>query len=250
MRQSLNELRHYKVETNDGELGDIKDFLFDDRDWIIRYLVVDTGGWLTDRKVLVSPVAVEALDPDEERMHLTISKQQLEDSPGLGDNQPVSRQIEARLAEYYTWPVYWGPQAIVGPPAVAENLRASGAPERQVQQSPAQVQRENPALRSIGEVLGYHIAATDGEIGHVEDFLADPATWEIRLMVVDTRNWLPGRKVLVSPSWIQQVEWRTAHVVVEVEREAIRAAPEYEPGAPVTPEAERELYDYYGQAYW
>ena len=98
---------------------------------------------------------------------------------------------------------------------------------------------------------GYHIAATDGDIGHVQDFLVDDATWAIHYLVVDTSNWWFGKKVLVSPEWIDRVDWADAKVYVGVTREQIRKSPEYDPSDPVERDYEPRLHDHYGRpSYW
>jgi PRC-barrel domain len=109
----------------------------------------------------------------------------------------------------------------------------------------------DPHLRSSAIVIGYHIAATDGEIGHVEDFLVDEATWAIRYMVVDTRNWWSGTKVLVSPGWVARVDWDASKVEVNMTREQIKNSPEYDPSGPVQRDYEARLHDHYGRpGYW
>ncbi len=105
-------------------------------------------------------------------------------------------------------------------------------------------------LRSAAKVTGYHIEATDGEIGHVEDFIIDDETWEIRYMVVDTRNRLPGKKVLIAPRWIHQVSWDNSKVYVNLSREAIENEPEYH-SDDFNREYEEKLHDRYGwPKYW
>jgi hypothetical protein len=109
----------------------------------------------------------------------------------------------------------------------------------------------DPHLRGMGEVKDYHIQATDGEIGHLEDFIIDDQNWVIRYMVVDTRNWWPGKKVLISPQWIDRVSWEESKVYAELSRQAIKSSPEYKDRLPITTEYESELYDHYGKTtYW
>jgi hypothetical protein len=106
-------------------------------------------------------------------------------------------------------------------------------------------------LRSIQELQGYKISVLDGNIGHVEEFIADDSNWFIRYMVVDTKNWLPGRKVLIAPDWIEQVSWNDSKFYVDLPRELIKDSPEYDPAAPVNRQYEARLYDYYGRPkYW
>ena len=110
---------------------------------------------------------------------------------------------------------------------------------------------EQGRLRSVDEVIGYNIQATDGDIGHVEEFIVDDDTWIIRWFVVDTRNWLPGRKVLVAPDWVTRTSWGDRDVHVDVTRARIKDCPEYDPGLPINRRYEQQLYDYYGRpVYW
>lgn len=113
------------------------------------------------------------------------------------------------------------------------------------------MEEADPHLRSTREVIGYHIQANDGGIGHVDDFIAGGEDWVIRYMIVDTRNWLPGRKVLVAPTWVKRVDWAKRDVYVDLSRETIENSPEFDPSAPVNREYELRLYDYYGRPrYW
>lgn len=238
MLKSLEELIGYRLQATDGEIGRVKDIYFDDGKWGIRYFVVDTGKWLPGRKVLISPEQCSEPDWQEEEIPVSLTTQQIEDSPTIDQDMPVSRQHQAQLAKYYNWTPYWGGFAA---PAT-EWLPAE--PEQ------ADIERD-PDLRSLKEVLHYRIQATDGEIGHVEDFIAQMDGWVIRYMVVDTRKWLPGKNVLLSPAWIKDLLWAEAHVVVDVEKQSIENAPEYDPDQPVDREYELRLYDYYGRAgYW
>jgi hypothetical protein len=99
----------------------------------------------------------------------------------------------------------------------------------------------------VKEVTGYHIEAKDGAIGHVEGFILDDEDWMIRYMVVDTRSWLPGKKVLIAPCLIRSVHWDESKVCLDLSRELVEGGPEYDPSAPVNREYEKRWYDYYGR---
>lgn len=106
-------------------------------------------------------------------------------------------------------------------------------------------------LRSANELTGYVLKAEDGDIGRCKDFLFDDDRRTVRCMVVDTRNWLPGRKVLLSPLWLDTVDWITRKVHVDLDKDQIKNSPEYRPSAPVNRDYEARLYDYYGRPrYW
>lgn len=243
MLRSLNDLIKYDIAAIDGKLGSVNDFYYDDLEWRLRYLVVDTGNWLPGRLVLISPVAIGQADWPARQLHVNLTQEQVKNSPGIETDQPVSRQKEARLADYYAWPYYWG--ARIGGGAAAAGALVDnkiGTPESE---------QRDPRLRSVKEVTGYSIEAKDGPIGHVEDFIADDEDWIIRYMVVDTRNWLPGKKVLVAPWLIHAVRWDESRVYLELNRDLVEASPEYDPSTPINRELETAWYDYYGRPkYW
>jgi len=239
-------LEGYKLDTLDGEIGKVKDFYFDDQYWAIRYLVVDTGNWLVFNQVLISPYALIGVDPDEKAISVSLSKKQIEGSPSLNSDKPVSRQFEDAYYGYYGWPTYWGGQYMWGDTPTftrmptTTNWRASNEGGK----------AWDPHLRSSNHVNGY-IQATDGDIGHVADFIVDDDSWAIRYLVIDTNNWWPGKKVLISPKWIDSVSWSDSKIFVNMARESIKQAPEYSDELLVTREYETNLHRHYKRPdYW
>jgi hypothetical protein len=248
MLRSAKEIINYVLSAEDGEIGRCKDFLFDDEFWTIRYMVADTGKWLPGRKVLISPISLE--DPKwlDRRFPVKLTKEQIENSPPLDEDAPVSRRYEIKYFNHYYWPYYWTGGGMWG---AAPYPPAPAPVPREGQFAESDEDPEETHLRSVKEVTGYHIRAKDGEVGHVEDFVAEDETWAIRYMVVDTRNWLPGRKVLVAPQWIESVDWVDNLVEVDLTTKAVKESPEYDPSKPVNREYEIQLYDFYGRpAYW
>jgi len=238
-------IKGYRLDSLNGEIGKAREFYFDDRYWTVRYLVADTGGWLTGRQVLISPYALVGALADEERIEVNLTKQQIEDSPSLDSDKPVSRQFEESYYGYYGWPVYWA-----GMDAWGYSPYLLRDPEEWVR-SPAKEKAWDPHLRSSREVTGYPIEAKDGEIGHVEDFLIDDVEWTIRYLVVDTRNWWPGKKVLIAPDWIERVSWTDHRVTVNLTREAIKNSPEFYEDALPSRTDEAALHRHYDRpGYW
>jgi hypothetical protein len=242
---TANALKGFKLDSFDGEIGEVSEFYFDDHHWAIRYLVADTGGWLTGRQVLISPYALVAAIKEDSTIAVNLTKQQIEDSPSLDSDKPVSRQFELNYNGYYGWPMYWGGPLMWGayPYLVRDPNQWN---------MPTETEKSwDPHLRSTNAVTGNHIQAIDGEIGHVEDFIIDDETWAIRYLVVDTRNWWPGKKVLVSPEWIESVSWSDLKVHVKLTRDAIKASPEYTEEALITRDYESGLFRHYGRdGYW
>lgn len=237
MLRSVKELNGYTIQATDDKIGKVSEFYFDDEVWTIRYLVVNTGPWLFGRKVLITALALGQPDWGARLFPISLTKELVETSPDVDLAKPVSRQLEVKLHEHFDWQPYWWAGGV---------LTAN-----EVQTEVVKVAEGDPRLRSIKEVTGYHIVALDDKIGHVVDFIVDDETWVIRYMVVDTRNWLPGKKVLVAPTWIEKVVWAEEIVYVNLYRETIESSPAYNPSTPVNREYEERLYDFYGRPkYW
>jgi hypothetical protein len=240
-------LKGYKLESLDGEIGKVNEFYFDDHHWTIRYLVADTGkSWLLDKQVLISPYALVAVKGKEQRLAINLTKKQIEDSPSLNSDKPVSQQFEEAYYRYYGWPMYWN-----GPNMWGSYPYLERDPEKWRASTPADKAAGDPHLRSTQDVSGHYLQAVDGEIGHVEDFIIDDDTWAIRYLIIDTRNWWPGKKVLVSPHWIERISWRESKVFINLSREIIKQSPEYTEESLLTRDYETDLHRHYNrQGYW
>ncbi len=246
MLNKVKTLKGYKLDSLDGEIGSVKEFYFDDRHWTIRYLVADTGSWLTGRQVLISPYALISVIKGERHIGVNLTKKQIEDSPSLNSDKPVSRNFEEAYNGYYGWPVYWHGQHTWGssPYLLGPDCEKW---EKSIQGEKAWKFH----LRSTLDVGGHDIQATDGEIGHVDDFIIDDQTWTIRYLVIGTRNWWPGKKVLVSPRWIERVSWSESKVFVNLTRETIKQSPVYTEESLLTREYEIGLHRHYNRpGYW
>ena len=228
MLRSIRDLRGFAIQATDGPIGRVKEMLFDDHQWVVRYLVVHTGRWLPDRKVLISPISVDAIDGIARRVLLPLDRDAIRNSPEIYADEPVSRHNEAAFHAYYGYSPYWAGPGVWGSAVYPRELRpfpptrAWSPPE-----DDARRQRERCQLRSTQEMIGYHIAASDGEIGHVDDFVIDDRLFTIRHVVVDTSNWPGGRSVLLSPSSIVSTNWMGRKVHVDASVERVRRSPEY-----------------------
>jgi hypothetical protein len=243
-------LKGLAVCASDGVLGTVDQLWFDDESWGLRYLTVDTG-WLGGKTVLISPISVTRVDWPTRHIHLALSKKQIDNSPDINTHEPVSRQHEAAYYGYYGYPYYWGGSSLWGPAFFPAGLAIPDTCPPDT--TPAGIAKESldSHLRIAETVTGYHIQAKDGEIGHVDGFLMDEHTWAIRYIEIATRNWWPGKKVLVSPAWVERVSWLDSTVSIALSREAIQSGPEYIESAPVTRDYEELLYRHYGlPPYW
>jgi hypothetical protein len=225
---NASDLIGLKLEATDGRIGNVEDLLLDDRTWTIRWAVVDTGDWLPGRSVLLPPVQFVRADRAGRGLQVALTRAQVEGSPALALDPPVSRQYETALYDYYGWAPYWAGGNTGGgiAPPLMPPLYAAGAKPAP---APLPEPQGDPGLMSIDEVTGYYVEARDGDIGHVEDFLVDDQGWAIRYLVVDTRNWWPGKKVLVSPHWVKDISWSDRTVTFDTTRERIKASPEWDP---------------------
>jgi uncharacterized protein YrrD len=228
-----------KLGTSEGDIGHIKDFYFDDQKWAVRYVVVDTGSWLSGPLVLLAPHAFCGLHQRGKVLLVNLTRQQIENSPSIETHKPVSRQYEEEYYRYYGWPSYWDgggmwgmsdfplilpppqrtlPTVILPPPYPLLSTQAivGGGPHY----------GDDPHLRSTQVVSGYHIEASDGMIGHVTDFMMDDKSWAIRHLVVETGYWFSGKEVLISPSKIDRISYLESKVVVNLTKDTIRKAPE------------------------
>ena len=246
MFHKAKDLISYRLGAKDGEIGRVRDFYFEDTNWTIRYLVADTGSWLSGRLVLLSPFALASVDAAGRHFNVKLTREQIERSPSIDTHKPVSRQFEAEYARYYGWPMYWYGPALWGPTPYPMYEASATHPTHD-----AAHQRGDPHLRSASEVEGYHLHASDGDLGHVHDFLIGDQDWAIRYIIVDTRNWWPGKKVLIPTQWIREVNWEKSKVYVDVSQAAIKAAPEYSDELRLSRDFEQKLFKAYRrEPYW
>ncbi len=251
MLVNAKHLKGLEIRATDGDLGTVDQFYFDDETWAVRYLTVETGGWLGGRQVLISPISIVHADWHAKRLNIALTTEQVANSPDLNMHQPISRQLEAEYFGYYGYPRYWGGPYLWGPEFYPTGVAHPTAASSQVPAHSFGEESTDSHLRSADAVTGYYIDATDGEIGHVDGFVVDDEAWAIRYIEVATRNWWPGKKVLVSPAWIERVSWADSKVYVGLSRGAVQDAPEYAESVVITREYEDRLHSHYGWApYW
>ena len=227
MLLSLNKVSGFKLQGSDYEVGECKDFLFDDQLWVIRYMVANTNKWLPGgRTVVISPISLGKPDWDKHYLPINLTCEEIENSPSLDEHQPISHQYEADLFKYYGYGYYWMGGGLWGTYARPTPLVDSGVLEDAVQ-----VKTEDRHLRSVKKVKGYAIKASDKKIGHIDDFILNADNWTLPYIVVDTNSWLlvGGRKVLISHKNIEAVNWADQSVVVNISTQKIEASPTFDP---------------------
>lgn len=272
MLRAFQTLRGCSLAASDGELGNVREFYFDDQSWTVRYLVVDTGAWLNRRRVLIAPSALREVDEQSGVIGVNLTQEQVRSSPDVDSAKPVSRQQEEALHQHYGWAPHWvvpgavpglwapaptaalkpeafddqgGPPAAGPRPEVSENLQPEVPPDSSEAQG-------DPHLRSSEELSRYWVhTAEDGIAGSVEDMVIDDKGWRIRYLVIDARQWLFGKSVLLAPEWIDRISFESKELFVHLPRSVIRDAPEYNPSAHISRSYEQRLHDHYGRkTYW
>lgn len=239
MKRSIKSLIGFTIGATDGEIGKVTEFFFDDKTWTVRYLIVETGSWLFGRKVLISPIAFSDSDWENGMFPINLTKEQIKNSPDIDTDKPVSRQQELEMNAHYSWGSYWGNG--VPPPVSMYDVILGGNEDDSKKQ-----EQDDPHLRSTEKVTGYKINADYGEIGNVEDFLIEDSSWKIDFIVVNTGALLSGKKVLISPNWIKDINWDSSEVTVNATVDSIKNSPQYDPSQPVTDEYAESLQKYYG----
>lgn len=245
MLRSLKDLEQYKVSATDGDVGNVVDFFLDDEHWNVRHLIVNTGGLFDGRHVLISPISFREVEWSNRRFHLALTVDKIKDSPNVDTDKPVSRQHERDYYGYYGYPHYWDNSGPAGM-ELYPDLLARGGNDDALADHTGDIH-----LRSVNEVRGYGIQASDGAFGHVEDFVVDDQTWTVRYLVVGIRNWWFGKKVLIAPRWATRVSWEERKVFVNLPRSVIKGSPPWNPTDGVNREYEALLHKHYGrETYW
>ena len=254
MFHNASSVEGWEVHALDGTVGRVREVYFDDREWIVRYLAVDTGSWLDREEVLISTAAIAELRWEEKRLGVRLTREQVRQSPRAGDAD-ISRAHEEELARYYGWPAYWmgasdlggmslmslvGVPLEVAPPP-AETVEAKHA----VTKSPA-----DPHLRSGRSFRRYRIEAKDGHAGSVEDLVFEEANWKIHYVAMKTSGVLFQGMVVLPTEWISGVDWTERNVSVDLTREAITSSPAYEPSQPFTADYAARLHSHFGRTRW
>ncbi|HEY5283001.1 MAG TPA: PRC-barrel domain-containing protein [Polyangia bacterium] len=217
--ENTKDLLGDKLAAMDGEIGHVRDFYFDDKIWVIRYAIADTGSWLTGRLVLLSPYAFGRLDQQDKTLHINLRKMQIQDSPSIESHKPVSRQYEVDYYTYYGWPAYWDGGAMWGLGGYPTILPHS---KEEVEATQKYHHRDDKHLQSAREVVGYNIATVDGHIGHVTGFLVDDRSWAIRELVVETGHWYSGKEIRIPTNRVERISYEASKVVVNLTKADIQ----------------------------
>ena len=248
MLHSITEMETFAICATDGILGAPKDFYFDDEAWVIRYLVVETG-WIARNRVLISPISIGKSNWPNKTLPLSLTQQQIKDSPDIDTDKPVSRQQEMGYLGYYGYGAYWGGGGLWGAAIYPDTLQAGLA--AQAPTAKPGHEHDDVRLRSANAVMRYYVHATDGDIGHVQGILVNDESWAIQYVIVNTSNWWLGHQVVIAPEWIDHVSWAESTLYLDVTRDAVKNSPPYDPATLLEREQEASIHAHYGRKpYW
>jgi hypothetical protein len=217
MLHSIQQRYGEKLRASDGEIGHVKDFYFDDKNWTVRYLVADTGGWLTGRRVLISPEALGHLDPNGKVLLVNLTREQIEKSPSIYEHEPVTRQQEEEYHRHYGYPYYaqsWPLWGLVDYPVAAPVPLPTETGKKMA----------DAHLRSTRAVAGYRVEASDGAIGEIVDFMIDGRTWMMPEIVVECGHWYSEKKVMIDTGKVSRISYDEATVYLDSTKEALMEA--------------------------
>jgi hypothetical protein len=238
MLRNLKDLEHLSIAAIDGIVGRVRDFYFDDDAWVIRYFIVETNDKSPHRRVLISPIAVGRPDYIQKVLPVSITQKQVEASPDIDIDRPVSRQQEAGYLGYFGYGAYWGGGGLWGAGMYPDILQGGLQPTTTHDD-------DDPHLRSVNAVMRYYVHAEDGDIGHIDGFLVDERSWAIRYLIINTSNWWLGHPVIIAPEWIDHVDWAESTVYVDLSRQAIKDSPRYDPTVGLDSDREAVLRAHY-----
>ncbi|TAK57423.1 MAG: PRC-barrel domain containing protein [Dehalococcoidia bacterium] len=236
MLARVSKLRHYSIRALDGAIGGVVNVFFDDQTWTVRYFVVETGDWLRRRRVLISPIAVTAVDEGAHTVTMELTRSQIAGSPRVETDMPLSRQMELKYRDYFSWPLYWTdtylraygagiqshrPRVVVNKPRVSREVRREPLLKR--------MPNIDPHLRSAGKVIGYAVIGSDLPAGRLDDVIIDSSGWAIRSLIVHA-DAAPHARVLLDPRLVVEIKWPTSSIIVRASRKEVASLPTYQAG--------------------
>ncbi len=234
---SFSALVGYPIKATDGQLGTVVSFLYEPSDWSIRWLIIDTGGWLSGRRTLLPISALGQPDPKAHHLPVNLTMKQVESSPEIDDGEPLSEDTELLVCEHYNLSQRDG--RIPGD-------RDGKTPPDQAAVATREVRNHDCGLRNIADIIGFSIEANDGEIGHAEDFLIDIERWQISYLMVHSSTWWTDDKRLISPLSIEGIDSARSIIHLDVACQKVKDSPRYVPSETVDGAFDELFHSYYG----
>lgn len=245
----ISALKGYALESTDGLVGTVTDFLFDQRSWFLKWAVVETGTWLNGRKVLIHPSAFGEPDYDRELIPVRLTKHRIEESPAFAVDRPVFPRDEVSFHNFYGIDPLVSTAGFFGVPSDASRLDPTAQADRLARRAigdAASLEEDDASLRGVTDIVGFHMRAIDETIGHLENLLIDDETWSIRYLIVGTKTWWPGAHVLISPYAVRAIDWADREVALNITRQQVKTSPPWDPIALMSQMEEKHLHRHYG----
>lgn len=236
MLQSTAHLIGFSLSATDGEIGKVKDFYFDDNTWKIRYLVVETGNWLFGRKVLIAPHAILHSLEESRTIAVSMTKEQVKNSPDIDTDKPVSKQSEADLYQHYAWP--YG-SAGMGYPSAA---MITGAAELSNEMDNVE-HHYDKHLRSYKHITDYKVYNEDGPVGDTEDFLLNTEDWTLPYLIVHTPVSSSNEKTVIPTRKIRSIDLNTYMVLIDLSTASLASSLKIAPGGFLSEEQQQRLFN-------
>lgn len=239
-----------KIEATDGRIGSVETFLFDEEQWVLRYIVAHHGFWIFGRTVLLSPVSVRGTLDDGTSIRVGLSKDQIRNAPAAELARPISRRKEEQFHRYYQIPVYWGGSGLWGSamtPMEAGTVTYEPDPNKE----PLDAAEEEYHLRSTHELEEYRLDTADGKAGTVAGFIIEDTTWAVRYLRVETERSAGGGSLFISPHWVDSISWIERKITLDIARDRLTEAPTVGVEGEIDREDEERLHQFFGKPrYW
>ena len=221
MLRRLKQLYGNKLTATDGEIGVVKDLYFDERNWTVRYVVAETGTWLTSRQVLLSPHAFADGQRSEKKLSVNLSRQQIAGSPALEWHQPVSRQFEEAYHRYYGWPNYWEDDCLRNFPGLETIGQAPKVAPKKTLPTGSPREMTGAHLRSTQAMKRYQLQAGGGIIGQVGDFLMESRSWMIQKLVAQIGYRFCDHEIELPTTAVERIGWDSSAVFTRLTRKQV-----------------------------
>lgn len=234
---TTSKIERSKVIARDGALGSVDTFLFDDEQWVVRYLVVRHGPPLLRKYVLISVASVKSpAGADDSGIAVDLTRKEVKHAPSADVARPVSRRKEEQFHRYYRIPVYWGGSGLWG---ASMTPREAGTVtyEPESQTEPIGAREDEYHLRSTREVEGYRVETADAHsgdeesddsiVGAVGGFLIEDTTWAVRYLRIDAHESLGGGFLYVSPHWVGEFSWIEHKMTLDMQASRLREIPTF-----------------------
>ncbi|MFP4416268.1 MAG: PRC-barrel domain-containing protein [Fibrobacterota bacterium] len=224
MAQSLRKIIGFTLEAIDGKAGKVQDVYFDDVYWQIHYLIIQTGGILEMKQVIIPPHAIDKVDWEKKILYASLSKEKVKSSPDPDTRKTVSRMHEIAMFRYHQWPYYWANKT--EPPKSQEISDILTDEEKRVREL-VEDSSTHVHLRSLREVLGYHVEVNQRKDGQVHDFIIDEKRWTVCVLEVGSGGWFSHSIHSYDKEQVDMISWMKKKIMLHTSSKQVQNAVEH-----------------------